>query len=170
MAEVQVKTLSVRHDAIMDYMLANPVEQLGTVAQNFGVSAAWLSVIIHSDAFQRQLADKKDVLFGAAVVSVREKLNGVAAYALDKLAQSLEHASPASDKDFIASTTDSVLKNLGYGPKSVPGFAPGNVEQQNIFVVSKESLASAREKMREASVPEGTLIEQTIEGASSEGV
>lgn len=163
MAEVQVKRVSVRHDAIMDYMLANPTVPLGAVAVEFCVSQAWLSVIIHSDTFQQQLSEKKSELFGAAVVPVRQKLNGVASLALDKLADVLENASPVSDKTFIANTADAILKSCGYAPKSGPGVAVGEVvnNTQNIIVVNKESLADARKLMLTVSPPKGGVtIEQ----------
>jgi len=48
MAANQIKTISPKHDAIMDALIANPAQKLGTLAGIFGVSQAWLSVIIHS--------------------------------------------------------------------------------------------------------------------------
>lgn len=170
MAENQIKKVSVRHDAIMDFLLCNPTVPLGTVAAEFGVSQAWLSVILHSDAFQSQLKGKQVELFGATVVPIREQLTGIAALGLAKLGQVLEHTSPINDKAFIADTTDMVLKNLGYSPKGNAALA-GNVEQQNVYVITKDELASARDLMRTSSRPTGgVLIEQTVIGDSTEGV
>jgi len=130
----------------------------GTLAGIFGVSQAWLSVIIHSDAFQIQLKVKQKESFAAIVVPLREKLIGVAHLGVDKLGEVLENASTTSDKEFIADTTDSILKNLGYSPKSAPP-PLSSQPQQNLFVVDKLVLQGAREKMREAANGGGTLIE-----------
>jgi hypothetical protein len=148
MAEVQVKSLTIRHEAIMDYLMVNPTVQLGVVAAHFKVSAAWLSVIVHSDAFQSKLREKSDEMFGATVIPLREKILGLAHVGVEKLGVALENASPVSDKQFIADTTDSILKNLGYSPKSAPSDS-GNVNVQNNFIsVGSDALASAREKMQ----------------------
>jgi len=160
MAQNQIKTVSPKHDAIMDALIVHPERKLGEIAVMFGVSQAWLSVIIHSDAFQIQFKAKQKDTFNQTVVPLREKLIGVAHLAVDKLGDVLENASTTSDKEFIADTTDSILKNLGYSPKSVPPPLAGNVKQQNVFVVDKATLESARETMRQIQAPEGgALIE-----------
>jgi len=153
-AEVQVKKLTIRHDAIMDYLLVNPTHQLGMVAGYFNVSQAWLSVIIHSDAFQSKLREKSDTLFGATVIPLREKIMGLAHVGVDKLGLALENASPVSDKQFIADTTDSILKNLGYSPKSAPSPEGGTTNvQNNFYSVDKEALAKARGSMQAPASP-----------------
>lgn len=175
MAATQIRKVSIKHDAILDFLLVNPEMKLGLVAAHFDVSQAWLSVIIHSDAFQARLKEKGSDMFGATIVPLREKLLGVAHVGVDKLGEAMENASASSDKQFIADTTDSILKNLGYSPKSAAPIQTGNT-QNNFFVVDKEALAGAREKMR--TVPtspdavdllEGQLLEST-EGASSEKI
>lgn len=159
-----IKALSIKHEAIMDYLLMNPASKLGDVAAHFRVSQAWLSVIIHSDAFQAQLAEKNEALFVGTVLPLREQLLGVAHLGVEKLGEALENASPGSDKQFIADTTTTVLASLGFTPKN--GLAPQggvNMQQNNYYMVEKEALAEAREKMRlaHAQPVKGELIEQS---------
>lgn len=166
MAANQIQTVSIKHEAILDYLLIHPAEKLGDVAKYFNVSQAWLSVIIHSDAFQVKLAEKNDVCFSSTVLPLREQLLGVAQVGVEKLGECLENASSVTDKQFIADTTDSILKNLGYSPKSAAP-ASSNTTQNNFFVVDKTALASARAKMR--TVPSGDLLKgQLIEPISNE--
>jgi len=164
----QIAKVSIRHDAILDYLLIHPAEKLGDVAKHFNVSQPWLSVIIHSDAFQAKLAEKSGECFSTTVLPLREQLMGVAQVGVEKLGEVLENASPVSDKQFIVDTTDSILKNLGYSPKSsAPAQPNGGVTNNNVFIVDKAALASAREKMR--TVPVGDLIEgQVIEPDAQE--
>lgn len=159
MAATQIQKVSIKHDAILDYLLIHPAMKLGDVAGHFGVSQAWLSVIIHSDAFQVKLAEKSGECFGTTVLPLREQLMGVAQVGVTKLGEVLENASSSTDKQFIVDTTDSILKNLGYSPKSVNP-QPSNVTQNTIFVADRATLASAREKMR--TVPTGDLIEGQV--------
>lgn len=171
MAETQIQKVSVKHDAIMDYMIANPTAPMSAVAEQFKIGAAWLSVIIHSDAFQAQLEVKKDGVFNSTVVPLREKLIGVAHLGLDRLGEALEHTSPhsADGKEFIADTTDSILANLGYSPKSAP--TPSAPTQNNTFIMQadKGMLADARDAMRVVKeVQEGVTIEHTKDITSDE--
>jgi hypothetical protein len=159
-----IAKVSIKHDAIMDFMLVNPAMPLSAVAKEFGVSQPWLSVIIHSDAFQIQLAEKQAGCFNATVLPLREKLVGVAHLAVEKLGDVLENSSVTTDKQFIADTTDSILKNLGYSPKSAPPpIAP--TQQNNVFVVDRETLETARNKMQGIPAQGGLTIDQQTEGA-----
>ena len=160
MAANQIAKVSIKHDAILDYLLVHPAEKLGDVAVYFGMSQAWLSVIIHSDAFQAKLAEKSDECFHSSILPLREQLMGVAQVGVEKLGQVMENASPVTDKQFIVDTTDSILKNLGYSPKSANPQPPSGNTTNNIFVVDKQTLASARQKMR--TVPNGDLIEGQV--------
>ena len=170
----EIKRVSVKHEAIMEYMLVNPAAPLREVAAHFGVTQAWLSTIIHSDAFQAKLSEKKDDLFSATIVPLREKMLGLAHMGVEKLGDAMEHASPISDKDFIADTTDNILKNLGYSPKSAPAGAMPMNQQNNYYVVDSNTLAQARARMGQGQQalepqPEGVTIEQR-EDTPAEGV
>ena len=164
MAEVQVKRVSVKHDAILDYMLTNPAAKLGEVARHFCVSQPWLSVVIHSDVFQARLKEKNADLFHGTIVPLREQLMGVARVGVEKLGEVMENASPVTEKQFIADTTSQILANLGYNNKgpTAPAAAPTNV---NVMVVDRDALAEAREKMRavEHSPPAPALEHDTKE-------
>jgi hypothetical protein len=166
MAEVQLKSVSVKHDAILDFLLTNPAMRLQDVAAHFGVTGPWLSVIVHSDVFQARLREKSGDMFQGTVVPLRERLLGVAHVGVEKLGDALEHASPIGDKEFIADTTDSILKNLGYSPRSAaPGSSPSVVN--NVMVVDQAALAEAREKMRVIQSPRPAL--EALSPADTEG-
>lgn len=169
MAENQIQKVSVKHDAIMDYLIANPAAPLSEVAVHFGMTQPWLSTVIHSDAFQAVLKEKQEIVLNSTIVPLREKVLGVAHLGIEKLGEAMDNASAVSDKEFIADTTDSILKNLGFSPKSAPPTTQQNV-QNNFFGVDKDALASAREKMKEvhAEEPEGNLIEQKTTDSSEE--
>lgn len=166
----EIRRVSIKHDAIMDYLLTNPGAPLSEVAGHFGLTQAWLSTVIHSDAFQAVLKEKREMVFQGTVMPLREKIVGVAHLGVEKLGEALENASAVSDKEFIADTTDSILKNLGFSPKSAPPSLQQNVQNNNFFTVDKETLADARKKMKEAQTvqPEGVLIEQDTTDTSEE--
>lgn len=127
MSKVQVLRLSNRHEAILEYMIANPTRKLGEVAAEFDVTPAWLSVLIHSDTFQEQLRKKRDEVFHPAALTLQERLTGMAHLALDKLGEEIDNGkvSPA----LLLETSNSVLDRLGYGTKPA-GNGGGNT---NVF-------------------------------------
>lgn len=157
----EIQKVGIKHDAIMDFMLTNPTLTQQQVAAYFGVTQSWLSIIIHSDTFQAQLSDKKAEMFAATVIPLRQKVVGVAHMGVEKLAECLENASPATDKDFIVNTTQGLLKNLDFGTGASGKASPGNV-QTTIYNVGRDSLEQARNVMRALHTPEKPVIEGEI--------
>lgn len=138
MAEVQIYRLSNKHNAILEHMIANPTMKLGEVAAIFEVTPAWLSVIVHSDAFQEELRKKRGEVFIPAMLTLQEKLTGMAHLTLDKLGEALDNGklSPMETLEVSSQTLD----RLGYGTKPaqaaggttviVNGAVPTDVLQQ----------------------------------------
>lgn len=128
MSKVQVMRLSNRHEAILEFMVANPTVRLGDVAAEFDVTQAWLSCIVHSDAFQEALRKKRDEVFLPAALTLQEKLTGMAHLVLDKLGEEIDNGKVSAP--LLLETGNSVLDRLGYGTKA-PGGGPA--AQTNVF-------------------------------------
>lgn len=61
MAEsVQIQSMSPKHMAIADWLLANPEQKRGDLAKQMGVSESWLSIVIHSDVFREYFTSRRD--------------------------------------------------------------------------------------------------------------
>ena len=129
MAKVQVLSLSNKHRAILEHMVANPAQKLGEIAATFDVSPSWLSVLIHSDAFQEELAKKRGEVFHPAMVSLQERLTGMAHLVLDKLGEEIDNGKLTGGQ--LIETSTSVLDRLGYGPDRPAGGGP---TQNNYFI------------------------------------
>lgn len=110
----EIQRVSVRHEAIMDYLMANPLVRMQDVAGYFKISPGWLSQVIHSDAFQMLLRDKQGTVFHSTVLPLREKMTVVAHAALDKIAEQLPHE---SDTKTLANVAEAVLDRLGFSSK-----------------------------------------------------
>lgn len=149
----EIKKVSPKHELIMQMILADPSRKLGDIAREVGVSQAWLSTIIHSDAFQRKLKERQEELFSATVMSLQEKVVGTAAVAVEKLAEGIEQASPTGDREYIANTAEMLLKASGFTGKADASI---KATQQNFFF-SPDALEIAREKMRQRAIERGTL-------------
>jgi hypothetical protein len=147
----EIKKISPLHEALMNHLLVYPKASNRELAKTFNRTQAWISTIIHSHAFQAKLAERQDKLFEQAVITTREKLEGVADAAVEKLGEQLE---TSADPKFILDVADRTLHRLGYAPSRAPAPQPTTVNQQvNLFgQVDAQTLARARERIG-ATVP-----------------
>lgn len=150
-----VAKLNHTHLAIARWLVENPTKALKDCAQAFGYSQAWLSCIIHSDAFQvvyRQLQAEADAI---VVLDVPARLRGLAADSLEALHEQVEHAKKDGNgvlhRQFLLNTSELTLKALGFGAPKAPvapnGFNGGNHLHFHGGAVPAEVLAGAREKI-----------------------
>ena len=138
-----IAKLSIRHEAILQYLLANPIVTMGEVAEKFGVTQSWLSVVVNSEAFIEARERYQEIAFHETVLPVREKLMVAANKALDRLNQ----LTPMEmDLDKVRKTAETTLAALGFGsPKG-----PSTVNNTQINIggnASAEVLARARDRI-----------------------
>lgn len=140
-----LQNISHMHEAIMNWMIANPSRRLKECAAEFGVSRPWLSIIIHSDLFQARLREKQERIFSSIAESLQTKLGALADTTIEKLLDQIE---VTADPDFLLETGKFATKALGMGVAPKAG-GPGNpAVQQNFYVASQEDLVAARKQMQ----------------------
>jgi hypothetical protein len=100
---------------------------LSIVAATFQITQAWLSCIIHSDAFQSKLKERQDLVFHHSILPITDKMQAVAHAALDRLVERIPHEDEPKNLSGIAAD---VLDRLGYGAPS-KGATILNFNQQN---------------------------------------
>lgn len=144
MATVQLSNVRLRHQAIADWLIANPDRTQNECAVEFGLTPAWLSVIVNSDIFQEYVRQRLHEVSTPVMFSLREKLLGVAHRAVEKLGACVDNS---QDPDFLLAAADKTLHRLGYAPSRGPEPAAQTVtNQQNIYVVDRETLDGARRR------------------------
>lgn len=147
--------LSHRHEDIARWLLENPTRPLKECAQHFGYTQAWLSCIIHSDAFQVRLRRLQEEADAIVVLDVPARLRGVAARAIEGLGDQVEHSlndgNGVLHRQFLLDTAELTLKSLGYGAPKAPLAPAAAFVQNNLFnlqqPVSPEVLAHARGRL-----------------------
>jgi hypothetical protein len=149
MSAVQLSNIRLRHQAIADWLIANPDRSQGECAQAFGITQAWLSVIVNSDIFREYLQQRLNEVSTPVMFTLREKLMGVAHRAVEKLGAAVDNS---QDPEFILEAADKTLHRLGYAPTRGPAAAPTTVtnQQNNIYVVDRETLDGARRRYLQA--------------------
>lgn len=165
--------MSTRHEAILQFMIGNPTLKMSEIAGHFGVTPAWLSTIVWSDAFQNQLARRHDELFDVAVVQeLGDKVSAAAHMTMDEYLAKI----PTMTTDQLINGSDKLLKSLGYGSKGTTNFniGEGSNVQVNNHQVGGDVLAKAREKIGKSQVgpadsPPALQDQSTEEPAEEKG-
>ena len=149
MAAVQLQNVRLRHQAIADWLIANPDRSQGECAAAFGITQAWLSVVVNSDIFRDYLQTRLNEVSTPVMFTLREKLMGVAHRAVEKLGSAVD---ASSDPEFLLAAADKTLHRLGYAPTRGPEPAVQNVanQQNNFYVVDRETLDGARRRYLQA--------------------
>lgn len=172
MAEsAQIQKMSAKHENILNYIMANPTLKMGDVANFFGVTQPWLSTIIHSHAFQDQLARRQNEFFDAAIVQdLGTKLTGAVDITIERYLERVPDLTP----DQLISASDKLLGRLGFGTQRST-VVHGNINiQQNHNHVSSDVLKEARErigthKVGPANSPPALSCSPTETGTEIEG-
>lgn len=134
-AALAIDRVKYSHDAMIDMIIANPGVHQNALAKHFGYTAAWVSRIINSDAFQARLAVRKaDIVDPSLVMSVEERLNTLADRSLTILHEKLELT---QNPDMALKAADLSLRALGYGARQA------NVAIQQNFVVAMPAKATS---------------------------
>lgn len=145
-----VKT-SIKHEAILHYLIANPTASMGEVAEKFNLSRSWLSVVVNSEAFQEARRNMTEQVYTDTVLPLREKMIAVADKALDRLSLLTPME---TDLDKVRKTAESTLAACGFSSRQSPT-PNGPVTQFNTQInyngnASPEVLQRARDRIGQA--------------------
>lgn len=147
MANKQIKKVNWWHEAIIDWMLENPDKKLSACAEYFDKSVSWISVIIHSAAFEDILTQRKMMHAHMVSLTLTEKLEGVAHTSVDLLEEQLAKAVEEETMSIgcARDTTEMAFKMLGYNPRNAGmKIQMGAGSQVNVGQATPEALARAR--------------------------
>lgn len=153
-APPSVKPPRVRytHEAMVDLILENPWISQNALAAYFGYSPGWISTIITSDAFQAQLAARREELVDPELrLSLQERFQALTAQSLRVLQEKLSRPSDQVPDNLALRAAELGAKALGIG---------GNAPQGAVVVTSEERLAGlAHRLIALRGAPQGQVID-----------
>jgi len=162
----EIAKISYRHEAIIDWLLANPDRPLIACARELGYTQAWLSVIINSEMFQAAYHARATRYHAEVEASIRDRMLATASLSLEATAERISRGD-ASER-LLTDTNKNVLQMLGYGASREPGNGGGgqhvhfhqtNVDAKTILEAreraAKRHLGNSRE-LREGQVVESS--------------
>ena len=165
---VQIKKVNNWHQALSDFMIANPEAKAYEAAAFFGVSESWLSIVKNSDSFKDFHQKRRDQHFDRISTGVGEKLETLAELTLDEAIERVEESkaegSQALPMSALTDLSKMALNAMGFGGR---GGVQVNLNQDNRSVVVNDAAAlkRARETMAEI---RGENDRQIIEGRVSD--
>jgi hypothetical protein len=148
-----IKKVGIKHEAILNFLLAHPNVKMREVAEHFQVSQPWLSLIIHSDAFQRLLRERQDVHFHVSILPMMGKMEVAAEKAIDRMIELIPFETDLGKLNQVA---DKALNRLGYGTSNVQQIqADVQVRSERSALERARTLIGARPK---AAALEGEVV------------
>lgn len=148
MSQTQIQSVRWWHEAIIEWMLQNPDKPQRELAIAFGRSEAWISTIIHSDAFQAVYRERRDAHFARASTSVVQKAEALAHVALDALTDKISANPQAQTPKELRETSEMCMKALGFTARADKGAMIREGDTHNTLIVaSPGALDEARKLM-----------------------
>jgi DNA-binding MarR family transcriptional regulator len=152
MAEcVEIQSVSYRHQAIADWLLANPERKLGELAIEMNLSQSWLSVVIHSGVFKEYFAKRRMTHEERLREQITDAQLKVTLKALEKLALSLD--AEEIDGRFVLDVAEKTAARLGFEPRRNTKFIEER-EQTFLRPIPMGTLQEAQEKITRKIVQE----------------
>lgn len=133
-----VERLKYTHEAVIDYIIANPGVRQVEIAAKFGYSPNWVSLLMSSDAFKAKLRERRAEIVNPLLIErVEEGFEAIVRAGQRIVLEKLD-ASPSPD--FALRAMEAAAKAAGYGPKPVAG---AQVNQQFIVQVPPQAASAA---------------------------
>jgi hypothetical protein len=112
------------HEAMIDILIAEPEITQNELAQRFGKSRGWISIVMGSDAFQGALAKRRDDLMNPEIIaSLEERYKGLADQSLQILSKKLDET---QNPDLALKSLEVAGRALGFGARGTGGNTTNN--------------------------------------------
>jgi hypothetical protein len=157
---------SRKHDAMVDLVIARPSITTDEIAQHFGYSPSWITVIITSDRFKDKLADRREeVIDPVLMASLEEKIKAVTDKAVEIILAKLQKAPDKLSDQFVMRAAEFGAKSLGLGQK---GNAPAAETEPDHLHDLAARLVSLNNASRAAGAEDVTYVENAQAGETGE--
>jgi len=110
------KGLNYSHEAMLDFIIANPFAGGEELSKHFGYSRSWISTVLCSDAFQSRLAERREQLVDPQLrMTLEEQARGLFARSMEVLREKFDQPSKLIPYQLALQTFAQSARALGYG-------------------------------------------------------
>lgn len=111
-----IAKVSYSHDAMIDMLIANPRISQGELANYFGYTQPWISLVMSSDAFKARLAARREELIDPAIrLSIEERFHAVVTRSQEVLLAKLSQPANQVSDNLALRAMELGAKALGLG-------------------------------------------------------
>jgi len=137
-----VRKLSYSHLDCIDFIIQRPEVTQNELAQRYGYTPSWISLVIASDAFQAELAKRRDEVLSPEIrASVEERFKALIHRSQGVLLEKLN--TPGCPPALALGVLGTASKALGYGARDL------NVQVNQTFVVELPRAAESSQAWSE---------------------
>lgn len=148
MSQIQIATLKPKHEAMIDWLLANPgAKNMNPLCALMNVSRSWLSIVIRSDVFQEEYTKRRQSHSEELTKQLVEKQLKVTLKALDKCDEFLDDDDEVDLRGAL-DVADRTAKHLGFSPTHGPGPFMEETRERVVTTVDSGTLREARETIK----------------------
>ncbi len=152
------KRVNYTHEAMADYIIANPSATHGQIADVFDVSVAWVGRIINSDGFQAYLAARRTELTDPILAhTIEDQLRGLVSQSVEVITEKLEKT---RNPEIALQALELGSKALGFGARDRA------LQINNSFVVALPSPAPSSQAWADHYAPQPKVIESRPLGST----
>jgi hypothetical protein len=127
------------HEAMIELIITRPEIHQNELAEIFGFSPAWISVVINSDAFQAKLALMKEELINPEIrLQLNERFRALTTRSLQVLQEKLSQPLESIPDNLALRAAELGAKALGLG---------GNASPQTVVISSEDRLRSLASRL-----------------------
>lgn len=110
--------VSYKHDAIIDFILANPGVDQNVIAREFDYSVGWVSQMIASDAFQVRLAERAGDIIDPLLRRDRDNMfKSLIDRSFEILQEKLSFPAAVVPDQLVLRTMELASRAIGYGAR-----------------------------------------------------
>jgi len=146
------------HDGMIDLIVEDPSISQNRIAEIFGYTPAWVSLVMSSDAFKERLAARKAELVDPAIrATLEERFRSVVTRSLEVLADKLSAPSSVVPDALALRAAELGAKALGLGGNAPP--PPVAVPTDHLDKLASRLLALQSRTRIQGDVTDGQIIE-----------
>lgn len=117
----QIAKIRYTHDAMIDLLISDPWISQGEIAERFGYTQSWVSIVFSSDAFKNRLEERRSELVDPAIrASLKERFEALVSRSLVVLQEKLAKPAEEVSDSLALKTLELGAKALNFGGQSAP--------------------------------------------------
>lgn len=132
----EIAKIRYTHDAMIDFIVANPMVRQREIAAFFGMTEAWISQVFSSDVFKMRLMKRREELVDPTIQATLEE--GFEALCRQSIAIVREKLEANRNPDLAIEALKVASRASGFGARTQP-----LIQNQVVVVVPPKSASSA---------------------------